>query len=194
MQKKNKETPEGEQAEPGNTPADTGENSSSDSVLEKENAALKERMLRIAADAENMRKRAEREREDTAKYAISSFARDLVNVAENLKRALDNVPAETKDPAIRPLRDGVEMTLKELLSVFERHGIRRIDPVGEPFDHNFHQAVAQLPAPDAPAGTVVQVLQAGYALGDRLLRPAMVGVAKTPDSPRADSGAVDTSA
>jgi molecular chaperone GrpE len=150
-------------------------------ALEAELADMKDRLLRALAETENVRRRAQREREDTQKYAVSGFARDLLATADNLRRALDSVPeAEIKDARTRSLVDGVAATERELLSMFERHGIRRIDPKGERFDHNFHQAVFEAERPDAPAGTVIEVLQPGYVLHDRLLRPAMVGVAKAP--------------
>ena len=150
-------------------------------ALETELADTKDRLLRALAETENVRRRAQREREDTQKYAVSGFARDLLATADNLRRALDSVPeAEIKDARLRSLLDGVAATERELLSVFERHGIRRIDPKGERFDHNFHQAVFEAERPEAPVGTVVEVLQPGYVLHDRLLRPAMVGVAKAP--------------
>lgn len=164
-------------------------------ALTEENASLKDRLLRTAAEMENLRKRAERERDDTAKYAVSGFARDLVSVAENLRRALDNIPPQARaaDAALNTLGEGVEMTLKELLAAFERHGIRRLNPLGEKFDHNFHQAVAQIETPDTPPGHVAQVMAAGYAIHDRLLKPAMVGVAKAPGAAEA-AKAVDESA
>ena len=150
-------------------------------ALEAELADTKDRLLRALAETENVRRRAQREREDTQKYAVSGFARDLLSTADNLRRALDSVPeAEIRDARTRSLLDGVAATERELLSVFERHGIRRIDPKGERFDHNFHQAVFEAERPDAPAGTVIEVLQPGYVLHDRLLRPAMVGFAKAP--------------
>jgi molecular chaperone GrpE len=145
---------------------------------DKELAAMKDQALRALAEVENNRRRTERELADMAKYAVTGFARDLVSVLENLQRALDNIPEEliAEQPAVGNLYTGVEMTLKELIGIFARQGIQRIDPMGEKFDHNFHQAVAQIESPDAEAGTVVQVLQAGYTIHDRLLRPAMVGV------------------
>lgn len=142
-------------------------------------AALKDQALRALAETENTRRRSERELQDMSKYAVTGFARDLVSVLENLQRAVDSIPAEMKEsqPAVKNLALGVEMTLNELLGAFGKHGIKRIDPMGQKFDHNFHQAVAQIDTPDAEGGTVVQVLQAGYVIHDRLLRPAMVGVA-----------------
>lgn len=159
---------------------------------EKELAAAKDQALRALAEVENTRRRAERELADMNKYAVSGFARELVNVLENLQRATDAIPDELKtaQPAVGNLAKGVDMTLAEMLQIFERHGIKRIDPLGQKFDHNYHQAVAQIERGDAEPGTVVEVLQAGYSIHDRLLRPAMVGVAAA-GSPAA---AVDTKA
>ena len=148
-------------------------------ALEQELAEAKDRMLRALADAENTRRRAQREREDTLKYAISNFARDLLSPVDNLRRALDSVKeAEIDDPRAKSLLDGVAATERELLAAFERHGLKRIDPKGERFDHNFHQAVFEAERTGHPGGTIVEVLQPGYVLHDRLVRPAMVGVAK----------------
>jgi molecular chaperone GrpE len=148
-------------------------------ALEAELAEQKDRLLRALAETENVRRRAQREREDASKYAVTGFAKDLLSAADNLRRALESLPeGEVRDERTRSLLDGVAATERELLSVFERHGIRRIDPQGEPFDHNFHQAIFEAERPDQPSGTVVEVLQPGYVLHDRLLRPAMVGVAK----------------
>jgi molecular chaperone GrpE len=148
--------------------------------LEKEIAELKDRLLRALAETENVRRRAEREREDTAKYAIAGFARDVLSVADNLTRALAAVGSDArgKDPAVDALISGIELTDRELTAIFERHGIRRVDPMGERFDHNFHQAMMEVEDPTKPPGTVVQVLQTGYVLRDRLLRPAMVAVSR----------------
>jgi len=152
--------------------------------LEAELAAQKDRLLRALAEAENTRRRAQREREETAKFAVSGFAKDLLSAADNLRRALDSLPEkEVRDELTRNLLAGVAATERELLAVFERHGIRRIEPKGEPFDHNLHQAIYEAERTDEPAGTVVEVLQPGYLLHDRLLRPAMVGVAKEPAGP-----------
>jgi molecular chaperone GrpE len=148
-------------------------------ALEAELAEQKDRLLRALAETENVRRRAQREREDASKYAVTGFAKDLLSAADNLRRALESLPeGEVRDERTRGLLDGVAATERELLSVFERYGIRRIDPQGEPFDHNFHQAIFEAERPDQPSGTVVEVLQPGYVLHDRLLRPAMVGVAK----------------
>jgi molecular chaperone GrpE len=151
-------------------------------ALEAELADHKDRLLRSLAEAENTRRRAQREREDATKYAVAGFAKDLLSVADNLRRALDSLPeAEVRDERTRSLLAGVAATERELLAVFERHGIRRIDPMGERFDHNFHQAIFEAERGDRPPGTIVEVLQPGYLLHDRLLRPAMVGVARSPD-------------
>ena len=147
--------------------------------LEAELAEYKDRLLRALAETENVRRRAQREREDASKYAIAGFAKDLLSAADNLRRALESLPeSEAKDERTRSLLAGVAATERELLGVFERHGIKRIDPKGEAFDHNLHQAIFEAERPDQPGGSVVEVLQPGYVLHDRLLRPAMVGVAK----------------
>src|SRR5712692_4988220 len=158
-------------------------------ALEAELADTKDRLLRALAETENVRRRFQREREDAQKYAISGFAKDLLSAVDNLRRALDAVPeAEVTDARTRSLLDGVAVTERELLAALERHGVRRIDPKGERFDHNFHQAIFEAERPGAPAGTVIEVLQPGYVLHDRLLRPAMVGVAKGGAKPVDDSG------
>jgi molecular chaperone GrpE len=150
--------------------------------LEAEVAKYKDQALRALAEQENVRRRAQRDREDALKFATSSFAKDLVTVADNLRRAIDSVPEAqaAKDELLKGLMSGVSATERELLGAFEKHGIRKLDPMGEKFDHNFHQAIFELENTGKPAGTVVQVLQAGFTLHDRLLREAMVGVAKGP--------------
>lgn len=151
-----------------------------DDSLAAENAKLKDQLLRALAELENVRKRAEREKEQTRKFGIADFARDLLSVSDNLRRALDAAPQDRAqiDEALGNLITGVEMTEKELLSAFEKHGIRKLQPLGEVFDYNFHQAMFEVESNDHGAGIVMQVLQVGYAIGDRLLRPAMVGVSK----------------
>jgi len=144
---------------------------------------LNDRALRLAAELDNTRRRAEREKAEAAQYGIQKFARDLLGVADNFHRALQAAPPEGGeiDPASVPgLIVGVRMTEKELLSVFERHGVRRIEPKGEKFDPNLHQAIAEAPDPDTPSGHVSDVAQPGFALGDRVLRAAMVVVSKGP--------------
>jgi molecular chaperone GrpE len=148
-------------------------------ALEAELAEAQDRTLRALAETENTRRRAQRERIDAEKYGISRFAEGLLSVADNLRRALDSLPeSEVRDDRTKGLLAGVAATERELLSAFERHGLKRIDAKGEKFDHNFHQAVFEMENTGQPAGTVVEVLQPGYVLHDRLLRPAMVGVAK----------------
>lgn len=151
-------------------------------------AALKDRLLRAVAETENLRKRAARERADAERYAIAGFARDMAGAADDLARALDHLPEslrEAKDAAA--LIEGLELTRRNLDAAFERHGLTRIDPQpGEPFDHNVHEAMFELDAPDAEPGTVVQVVETGYRIRDRLLRPARVGVAKRRPAPPAE--------
>ena len=147
--------------------------------LEAELADAQDKLLRALAETENTRRRAQRERADAEKYGLGRFANDMLPVADNLRRALDSLPeSEAKDDRTKSLLAGVAATERELLAAFERHGLKRIDPMGEKFDHNFHQAVFEAENSGRPAGTVVEVLQPGYVLHDRLLRPAMVGVAK----------------
>lgn len=147
--------------------------------LEAENAELRDRLLRALADVENTRRRAERDLSDMRQYAIANFAGDMLNVADNLERAIATIPAHVRGGghALKTLIDGVELTEKELLRSLERHGVKKLDPLGERFDPNFHEAMFAKPDPSVPAGTVTHVLQPGYAIGTRALRPAKVGVA-----------------
>lgn len=148
--------------------------------LMKENEELKDRALRATAEMENLRRRTARELQDARAYAVANFARDMLSVSDNLRRALDAVSAEAKaaDPSLSSLVEGVEMTERSMLSTLERHGVKKLDPQGEKFDPNFHQAMFEVPNPDVPANTVVQVVQSGFSIGERVLRPAMVGVSK----------------
>ena len=143
-------------------------------------ADLKDRLLRALAEVENVRRRGEREREDARLYAATGFARDMVRVADNLRRALESVPAEARgeSQALVTLLEGVELTERDLLSIFEKNGIRRVDPLGQKFDHNLHEALFEVPGTGQPGGTVIQVIEPGYTIHDRLLRPARVGIAK----------------
>jgi molecular chaperone GrpE len=164
-------------------------------ALEAELAEQKDHLLRALAETENVRRRSQREREDAAKYAVAGFAKELLSVADNLRRALDSLsPEEARDQRTRSLLEGVEATERELLAVFERNGVRRIDPNGERFDHNFHQAIFEAERPGKPAGTIIEVLQPGYVLHDRLLRPAMVGVAKETPKPAEPVESADSAA
>lgn len=148
-------------------------------AAEEEIAALKDRLLRALAENENLIRRARRDREDTAKYAAANFARDMLTVADNLNRALAAVPESVRgDEATRAFVEGVELTGRELLAALERHGIRKISPLGEKFNHDLHEALFEVPTSDAAPGTVVQVLEDGYVIHDRLLRAAKVGVAR----------------
>jgi molecular chaperone GrpE len=164
-------------------------------AAQAEIADLKDKLLRAVAETENVRRRAARDRDDANKYAITGFARDLLSVADNMLRAVASVPEDARkdDENLNTLLEGVELTQRELQTVFDRHGIRPIEPMGEKFDHNWHQAVVELPDPDAQPGTVVQVIQIGYAIADRLLRPAMVAVAKN-DGGGGPGDKVDTTA
>lgn len=148
-------------------------------ALKEEVAAGKDRLLRFAAEAENTKKRLEREKAEATLYAASNFARDLLSVADTLSRALATFDdREGLDDKTQKFIDGIEITERELLSVFQRHNIRRLDTIGAKFDPNFHQAMFEVPTSEKPPGTVMQEVQAGYAVGERCLRPALVGVAK----------------
>ena len=146
--------------------------------LAEQLAAVQQDLLYARAETQNVRRRAEKEVADAHAYAATKFARDILAVADNLGRALASLSEEQRaDEAIKPLLTGLEATERELMSVFERHGITRIAAIGLPLDPNQHQAMLEIPS-DKDAGTIVQEMQAGYMMKDRLLRPAMVGVAK----------------
>ncbi len=160
--------------------------------LAAEVADLKDKLLRALAETENLRRRAEREKQEAGAYAATAFARDLLTVADTFRRALDSLtPAAREDANFKAFVEGIELTERELMQAFEKHGIRKIDPKGEKFDHNLHQAMLEIPTDEQAPGTVVQVLQPGYVIKDRLLRAAMVAVAKsaTPNGaqPRVDT-------
>ena len=173
---------ENEAAEAADTPAsEIGGDYEVVVKLIKENDELKDRSLRLAAEMENLRRRTARDMVDARTYAVTNFARDMLTVSDNLRRALEAIPEEAKaagDAGFRALIDGVEITERAMLSTLERHGVKKLAPEGEKFDPNFHQAMFEVPNPDVPANTVVQVVQPGYSIGERVLRPAMVGVAK----------------
>jgi molecular chaperone GrpE len=142
---------------------------------------LRDKFLRAVAETDNVRKRAEREVAEARIYGIANFARDAIGVADNLARALDAIAPESRanaDETLKALLDGVDLTRRELRNTLKKHGVRELDPKGEKFDPNFHQAMYEVPDPNAAAGTVVQVMQTGYAIGERVLRPALVAVAK----------------
>lgn len=169
--------------DPAAAEATTGETAAAAAMaaLKAEAEGLRDQLLRTLAEMENLRRRTEREVQDANRYAAAGFARDVLSVGDNLRRAIEAVPAEARaaaDAVTTALLDGVEMTERELLKVLEKHGVRRIDPTGQRFDPNLHQAMFEVPSPDVVSGTVVQVLQPGYVIGERMLRPALVGVAK----------------
>ncbi|MBC7286252.1 nucleotide exchange factor GrpE [Hoeflea sp.] len=162
-------------------------------ALAQELAETRDKLLRAVAEIENVRKRADRDREQDRKFGIANFAGDVAGVADDLRRALSSVPAEAAhEPAVKALMEGVEMTERTLLTALEKHGVRRVAPEpGEPFDYNYHQAMFEVENSGQPAGTVVQLLQPGYVIHDRLLKAAMVGVAKGESRP---ADRIDTSA
>ncbi|HUU66767.1 MAG TPA: nucleotide exchange factor GrpE [Methyloceanibacter sp.] len=178
-----------DQAQPADSAKAETQDASDDATLEVgadletllgENAEMRDKLLRTMADMENLRRRTEREKADTARYAISNFARDVLTIGDNLKRAIEHVPAEAadQDPALQSFLEGVELTERELLNMMERHGVTTIEPLGQRFDPNSQQAMYEVPNTDVPEGTVVEVMQAGYMIGDRCLRPALVAVSK----------------
>lgn len=146
---------------------------------EEEIASLKDQILRAAAEMENLRRRTQKDVADARAFSISGFARDMLSVSDNLRRALDHVDeADKEQPGLKTLIEGVEMTERELLNGLEKNGIKRIDPKGEKFDANFHQAMFEVPNTEIPNKTIMEVVQVGYVIGERVLRPAMVGVSK----------------
>lgn len=167
-------------------------------ALEREHAEMKDRLLRTLAEMENLRKRTEREVADSRVYGVTAFARDLLGIADNMRRALDAVPPDLRSSAeagVKALIEGVELTERELVKALEKNGVRQFSPQGEKFDPNLHQAMFEVPDATVPAGSVVQVVQPGYRIGERVLRPALVGVSKggprsAPKSPaQAEDGA-----
>ena len=189
------EEPEAAAADPAETAA--AEGTAPDPVrLEAELQETKDALLRAHAEMENLRKRTQREIEDARRYAVTGFARDLLEVSDNLARAVGHIPPELREREdwAANLASGVEMTEKALLGVFEKHRISRVEPEkGEKFDHQRHQAMFEVPTDQQPPGTVAEVMASGYVIADRLLRPAMVGVAKAP-APREPSPPVDETA
>jgi molecular chaperone GrpE len=150
-------------------------------ALEREHAEMRDRLLRTLAEMENLRKRTEREVADSRLYGVTSFARDMLGVADNMRRALDALPAEARGSAqagLKALVEGVELTERELIKALEKNGVRQFTPQGEKFDPNVHQAMFEVPDASVPAGSIVQVVQPGYMIGERVLRPALVGISK----------------
>jgi molecular chaperone GrpE len=181
--------PETDTVPPGNTaPGDTAVQPDAaaaapkaSTALDRELADMKDRLLRTLAEMENMRKRTEREVADARVYGISTFARDILGVADNMHRAMQALDDELRskaDESLKALLDGVELTERELMNVLEKHGVKKIEPQGQKFDPNRHQAMFEIEDLSVPSGTVVQVMQAGYLIGERVLRPALVAVSK----------------
>ena len=166
-------------------------------ALAREAADMKDRLLRTLAEMENLRRRTDKEVADARTYGVTSFARDILAVADNMERALKALDDEIRakaDAGVQALLDGVELTERELIKVMEKHGVRRLEPAGQKFDPNLHQAMLEVPDPSVPSGTVVQVMQPGYTIGERVLRPALVGVAKGgPKAPPGEAPANDNS-
>jgi molecular chaperone GrpE len=163
-------------------------------TLAREAAEYKDKLLRTLAEMENLRRRTEREAADARAYGIAAFARDILAVADNMDRALQALDQELRasaDAGVKALLDGVELTERELMKVLEKHGVRKFEPLGERFDPNLQQAMYEVADPSVPAGQVAQVIQAGYMIGDRMLRPALVAVAKGGPRPAQASGAND---
>ncbi|WP_026607506.1 nucleotide exchange factor GrpE [Methylocapsa acidiphila] len=149
--------------------------------LQLENTDLKDKLLRTLAEMENLRRRTEREVADAKTYGVTSFARDMLTFADNLRRAIDGVPAELRasaEGAVRILIDGIELTERDFASRLEKHGVKKVDPKGLKFDPNTQEALFEVPDESVPSGTVVQVVESGYAIGDRVLRPAKVGISR----------------
>jgi len=166
----------------GGTAGATGGQTSGE-TLEAQLSEMKDRWMRALAEAENIRKRADRDRQEANQYAIAKFARDMLNVADNFARAINAVPKDTAIPeGLRGLVEGIVATEREMIGILERHGVKRVDPkAGDKFDPNLHQGIAEVPTPGMPTGAIVQVIQPGYTIAERLLRPAMVAVARAAD-------------
>lgn len=164
------------------TPANQNDTAAPDPArLQAEIADLKDRLLRTLAELENVRRRSQREVQDERTYAVTAFAREILGIGDNLQRTIEALPkegAEAESPVVKSLVEGVAVTAREFLKVLGKFKIRRLEPLGERFDPNFHQAMYEVPSPTVPTGTIVEVMQDGYAIGDRTLRPALVAVAK----------------
>lgn len=190
------DTPQEPAAAPETPPAEAAPEPSPREVeLEAEVVKLKDQLLRAVAETENVRRRLEQQAEDRGKYAVGNFAKDVLQVADNLRRALDSIPAEARegDPMAHKLTEGVELTERTFLSTLERYGIKKIESLGQRFDPHLHQAMMEIEDASKPAGTVVLEMQAGYIIHDRLLREAMVGVSKGGPKPQPGDAGVDTS-
>lgn len=183
-------TPEAVASESDAPPAEASPESRV-AALEAEIAQMKDHVLRALADAENTRKRALKEREDASKYAVSSFAKDMIEIADNFSRALAAVPQEARDadPALKNLMDGIDAIERGLLKSLEKHGVKKIEPMGEMFNPHFHEVMFEAPMPGKPGGTIIQLVEPGYVLNDRLLRAAKVGVVKDDGTRKVDATA-----
>ena len=173
-------------------PAEANPQAEALAALTAERDEFKDRALRTLAEMENLRRRTEREVADARTYAVTNFARDMLNVADNVRRALESVPAEARagaEGALKGLIEGIELTERDLAKTLERHGVKAVEPQGQRFDPNRHQAMFEVPNTEVPNGTVVQVVQTGYVIGDRTLRPALVGVSK--GGPKAPANPTD---
>jgi molecular chaperone GrpE len=167
--------------EPATAPPDARTEAADTAKLQAEIADLKDRLLRTLAELENVRRRSAREVQDERTYAVTSFAREILGIGDNLQRTIEALPkegAEAESPVVKSLVEGVAVTAREFLKVLGKFKIRRLEPLGERFDPNFHQAMYEVPSADVASGTILEVMQAGYAIGDRVLRPALVAVAK----------------
>jgi molecular chaperone GrpE len=166
-------------------------------AIEAEKTELKDKVLRTLAEMENLRRRTDREVADARTYGVTGFARDMLTVADNVRRALETIPEELRassEGPIKALLEGIELTERDLLKTLERHGVRKLDPTGQKFDPNLHQAMFEVEDPNMPNGTVVQVVQSGFVIGDRVLRPALVGVSKGGPKPAAANGSAEAAA
>ncbi|MDD4615687.1 MAG: nucleotide exchange factor GrpE [Alphaproteobacteria bacterium] len=188
---KKKEAPEAAQKAAKEPEAPTVTPEARIAELEKQLAEAKDRILREMADAENTRRRAQKDREDSRKFAIAEFSKEMLGISDNFNRALDAAPKNSADPTVKNLIAGVDAIERQLQAALEKFGIKKLDSLDKPFDPNFHRVMSEVDAPGKPAGTVVQVLQAGYTIHGRLLREALVAVAKGGAS---SEGCVDTSA
>ena len=160
-------------------------------ILKAENEKQRDQLLRLAAEMENLRRRTARDVKDAKAYAVTAFARDMLSVSDNLRRALDAIPEDKRTEEIKGFIEGVEMTERSMLTGLERHGVKKIEAEGQRFDPNIHQAMFEIPNPEIPSNTVVQVVQSGYMIGERVLRPAMVGVSKGGPKAEATQPAAD---
>ena len=177
-------------------PEDSTSNEPPEGELHAQLQEAKDQVLRAMAEAENTRRRAQKDREEASKYAIANFARDMLSVADNLRRAIDSIPENREGVSEHfvNLQTGIEATERELLKVLERNGVKKLSPMDETFDPNFHEVMFEAPMPDKEPGTVIQVMEEGYLLHDRLLRPARVGVAKAADPDEGKGQSIDTQA